>query len=89
MAGQDTLDNMQMVDMAGMVMVMEGMVIMVTVGMDMLDKELIIHMVVTEGKGMLMEQLINGEDIITMNLGNSDNLVHILTHAMLLLMVQH
>jgi len=59
------------------------------VGMDMLDKELIIHMVVTEGMGMLMEQLINGEDIITINLGNSDNLEHILTHAMLLLKDLH
>jgi len=86
MDGQDTLDNMQMVDM---LMVTEGMDIMVMVGMDMLDKELIIHMVVTEGMGMLMEQLINGEDIITINLGNSDNLEHILTHAMLLLKDLH
>jgi hypothetical protein len=73
---QDPLTEMVMVDTVGMVM--EDMDYIMGTLEDLLD------MVDLGTMDMLGIEPINGEDIITMNLGNSDSLEHILTHTMLM-----
>jgi hypothetical protein len=69
-------EDMEVMDMVTVAMVIQVMAAMVT-----LETEFIIHTVLAMPETVgLMDQVINGEDTTTMNLGNSDNSAHASTH---------
>ena len=78
---EEDMVDMDMVKVIIKVKVTVVMVIQVMAAMVTLETEFIIHTVLAMPETVgLMDQVINGEDTTTMNLGNSDNSAHASTH---------
>jgi hypothetical protein len=78
---EEDMEVMVMVKVIIKVKVTVAMAIQVMAAMVTLETEFIIHTVLAMPETVgLMDQVINGEDTTTMNLGNSDNSAHASTH---------